>query len=156
MEVSSSLQDEQAEEQFTDALTDDDLRIRLMQARPTSLPEALRLAMELESYNEKAPEYEQLKEPKECRSCFWKSGATQGQSAKLAETDRVGIDVIAISGKRAAAGLTGRRPAVGGTSNVFTEVIEVGTFGGQDGDCTLEARLKGSYAGCSHTRLPVC
>ena len=82
MDVSSSLQSEQAEEQFTDALTDDDLRIRLMQARPTSLPEALRLAMELESYNEKAPEYEQLKEPKECRNCFWKSGATQGQSAR--------------------------------------------------------------------------
>ncbi|KAI0215112.1 hypothetical protein LSAT2_032846, partial [Lamellibrachia satsuma] len=114
-EVPSSLQDEPAKEQFVDALTDDDLLIRLMQARPASLMqarpaslmqarpaslmqarpaslmqarpaslhEALRLAIELESYNmavrqrlsiravtvtedttshEKAPEYEQLKE----------------------------------------------------------------------------------------------
>ena len=39
-EVLSSLQDEQAKEQFIDALTEDDLRNRLMQARPTRLMQA--------------------------------------------------------------------------------------------------------------------
>ena len=82
-EVPSSLQDEQVKEQLIDDLTDDDLRIRLMQARPTSLHEALLLAVELKSYNivmrqspsiravtvtedsasnEKAPEYKDLKD----------------------------------------------------------------------------------------------
>ena len=82
-EVPSRLQDEHAKEQFIDALTDDYRRIRLVHARPTSLHEARRLAVELESYNmavrqspsiravtvtedsaskEKAPAYEQLKE----------------------------------------------------------------------------------------------
>ena len=36
-DISSSIQDEQAKEQFVDALTDNDLRICLMQARLTSL-----------------------------------------------------------------------------------------------------------------------
>ncbi|KAI0226936.1 hypothetical protein LSAT2_022638 [Lamellibrachia satsuma] len=116
---------------------------RLMQARATSLHEALRLAMELESCdmavrqspsiraetvtgdsasNEKTPEYEQMKETllvvadaevAVCRSCFWKSGRrhsrTIGQTlSSVAETDRVGIDVIAIYGKRESVGLTGQ------------------------------------------------
>ena len=55
----------------------------------------------------------------------------------------MGIDVIAISGKRAAAGLTGRRPAVGGTSNALTEVVEVRTFGGQDGGLYVEDTIEG-------------
>ena len=42
-DVPARLQDEQAKEQFIDALNDDDLRIRLMQHRPTSLHKTLRL-----------------------------------------------------------------------------------------------------------------
>ena len=55
----------------------------------------------------------------------------------------MGVDVIAISGKRVAAGLTGRRPAVGGISNALTEVIEVRTFGGQDGGLYVEGKFEG-------------
>ena len=52
------------------------------------------------------------------------------------------IDVIAISGTQAAAGLTGRRPAVGGTSNALDEVVEVRTFGGQDGGLYIEGTIE--------------
>ena len=55
----------------------------------------------------------------------------------------MGVDVIAISGKRVAAGLTGRRPAVGGISNALTEVIEVRTFGGQDGGLYVKGKIEG-------------
>ena len=43
-------QDTHAKEQFIDAITDDDLRVRVLQSRPTNLQEALRSALELESY----------------------------------------------------------------------------------------------------------
>ena len=39
-----------AKEQFIDAILDGDARLRLKQSRPQSLPAALTLAMELESY----------------------------------------------------------------------------------------------------------
>ena len=51
----------------------------------------------------------------------------------------MGIDVIAISGKRAAVGLTGQRPTVGGTSNALAEVIEIRIFGDQDGGLYVES-----------------
>ena len=37
-------------EQFIDAITDDDICVRVLQSRPTNLQEALRSALELESY----------------------------------------------------------------------------------------------------------
>ena len=43
-------QDTHAKEQFIDAIIDDDLRVRVLQSRPTNLQEALRSALELESY----------------------------------------------------------------------------------------------------------
>ena len=55
----------------------------------------------------------------------------------------MGVDVIAISGKRVAAGLTWRRLAVGGINNALTEVIEVRTFGGQDGGLYVECTIEG-------------
>ena len=55
----------------------------------------------------------------------------------------MGINVIAISGKRATGSFTGRRPAVGGISNALTKVIEVRTFGGQDGGLYVEGTIEG-------------
>ena len=45
-----STQDNHAKEQFIDVITDDDLRIRILQTRPANLQDALRTALELESY----------------------------------------------------------------------------------------------------------
>ena len=45
-----STQDNHAKEQCIDAITDDDLRIRILQTRPANLQDALRTALELESY----------------------------------------------------------------------------------------------------------
>ena len=52
----------------------------------------------------------------------------------------MGVDVVAISGKRAATGLTGRRPTVGETSNALTVVL---TFGGQDGGLYVKGTIEG-------------
>ena len=46
----TAIQDTQAKEQFINAITDNDLRVRVLQSRPTSLREALRSALELESF----------------------------------------------------------------------------------------------------------
>ena len=46
----TATQDTHAKEQFIDAMTDDDLRLRVLQSRPTSLRDALRSALELESF----------------------------------------------------------------------------------------------------------
>ena len=46
----ATTQDTHAKEQFVDAITDDDLRVRVMQTRPVTLQDALRSALELESY----------------------------------------------------------------------------------------------------------
>ena len=40
-----------AKDQFTDALPDDDMRLRIRQSRPPSLRQALETALELESYS---------------------------------------------------------------------------------------------------------
>ena len=40
-----------AKDQFTDALIDSDIRIRIKQSRPANLKEAISLAVELEAYN---------------------------------------------------------------------------------------------------------
>ena len=113
--------------------------------------EAMRLAMELESYNmavrqspsiravvvtedsasnEKTPEYEQLKE-----TLFV---VTEGVQKLLPEKRAAPPKDNAISGKRAAAGLTGRRPVVRGISNALTR-----TFGGQYGGLYVESTIEG-------------
>ena len=46
----SSLQDVLARDQFVDAVTDDDMRLRLKQERPATLQKALEVALELESF----------------------------------------------------------------------------------------------------------
>ena len=46
----TAMQDTHAKEQFIDAMTDDDLRVRVLQSRPTSLREAPKSALELESF----------------------------------------------------------------------------------------------------------
>ena len=46
----ATTQDNHAKEQFVDAITDDDLRVRVLQTRPGTLQDALRSALELESY----------------------------------------------------------------------------------------------------------
>ena len=55
----------------------------------------------------------------------------------------MGIAIIAISGKRTAAGVTGRRTAVRGSSNTLTDVINVRTFGGHDGGLWVEGTIEG-------------
>ena len=47
----ATTQDTHAKEQFVDAITDDDLRVRMLQTRPVTLQDALRSALELESYS---------------------------------------------------------------------------------------------------------
>ena len=49
-DASSDTQNIHAMEQFIEAICDDDLRVRVLQSRPTNLQEALRSALELESY----------------------------------------------------------------------------------------------------------
>ena len=49
-DASIANQDTHAKEQFSDAITDDDLRVRVLQSQPTNLQESLRSALELESY----------------------------------------------------------------------------------------------------------
>ena len=46
----ATTQDNHAKEQFVDAITDDDLRVRVLQTRPGTLQDALRYALELKSY----------------------------------------------------------------------------------------------------------
>ena len=49
-DASIDTQNIHAMEQFIEAICDDDLRVRVLQSRPTNLQEALRSALELESY----------------------------------------------------------------------------------------------------------
>ena len=49
-DASSDTQNIHAMEQFIEAICDDDLRVRVLQSRPTNLQEALRSALEPESY----------------------------------------------------------------------------------------------------------
>ena len=49
-DASIDTQNIHAMEQFIDAICDDDLRVRVLQSRPTNVQEALRSALELESY----------------------------------------------------------------------------------------------------------
>ena len=49
-DASQELQDVLARDHFIDALTDEDLRLRIRQAKPQSLQEALEIALELESF----------------------------------------------------------------------------------------------------------
>ena len=49
-DASQELQDVLARDNFIDALTDEDLRLRIRQAKPQSLQKALEIALELESF----------------------------------------------------------------------------------------------------------
>ena len=49
-DASQKLQDVLARDHFIDALTDEDLRLRIRQAKPQSLQKALEIALELESF----------------------------------------------------------------------------------------------------------
>ena len=49
-DASQELQDVLARDHFIDALTDEDLRLRIRQAKPQSLQKALEIALELESF----------------------------------------------------------------------------------------------------------
>ena len=46
----ATTQDNHAKEQFVDAIMDGDLRVRVLQTRPGTLQDALKSALELESY----------------------------------------------------------------------------------------------------------
>ena len=49
-DAAATTQDTHAKEQFVDAITDDELHVRVLQTRPETLQDALRSALELESY----------------------------------------------------------------------------------------------------------